>query len=72
VVNDHRGLGKGMSATTPKRHEFQTEVRQLLDLMIHSLYSHEDIFLRELAEQVAKDRRVAEDRRRGKPSRRRT
>jgi HSP90 family molecular chaperone len=61
-----------MSATTPKRHEFQTEVRQLLDLMIHSLYSHEDIFLRELAEQVAKDRRVAEDRRRGKPSRRRT
>ena len=37
-----------MSATTPERHEFQTEVRQLLDLMIHSLYSHKDIFLREL------------------------
>ena len=34
--------------TTPERHEFQTEVRQLLDLMIHSLYSHKDIFLREL------------------------
>jgi molecular chaperone HtpG len=30
------------------RHEFQTEVRELLDLMIHSLYSHKDIFLREL------------------------
>jgi len=27
---------------------FQTEVRQLLDLMIHSLYSDKDIFLREL------------------------
>ena len=37
-----------MSTTAPERHEFQTEVRQLLDLMIHSLYSHKDIFLREL------------------------
>ena len=36
-----------MSDTT-QRHEFQTEVRELLDLMIHSLYSHKDIFLREL------------------------
>jgi molecular chaperone HtpG len=33
---------------TGQRHEFQTEVRELLDLMIHSLYSHKDIFLREL------------------------
>jgi len=33
---------------TPVRHEFQTEVRQLLDLMVHSLYSHKDVFLREL------------------------
>ena len=44
----NNGLGKEMSAITPERHEFQTEVRQLLDLMIHSLYSHKDIFLREL------------------------
>ena len=27
---------------------FQTEVKQLLHLMIHSLYSHPEIFLREL------------------------
>ena len=31
-----------------ERHEFQAEVRELLDLMVHSLYSHKDIFLREL------------------------
>ena len=36
--------------TPPSRETlgFQTEVRQLLHLMIHSLYSHREIFLREL------------------------
>jgi molecular chaperone HtpG len=32
----------------PESHPFQAEVSQVLHLVIHSLYSHKEIFLREL------------------------
>src|SRR3954468_12250291 len=40
---------KGLEVTTPiEPLEFQSEARQLLQLMIHSIYSNKDTFLREL------------------------
>ena len=37
-----------MSEVQAETHQFQTEAKQLLKLMIHSLYSNREIFLREL------------------------
>jgi molecular chaperone HtpG len=46
---DHPGQTQGGASTGGREtHGFQAEVRELLKLMIHSLYSHREIFLREL------------------------
>jgi molecular chaperone HtpG len=37
-----------MSTSTPEKHEFQAEVKQVLDIVVHSLYTDRDIFIREL------------------------
>ena len=37
-----------MSTQTPERHEFQAEVKQVLDIVVHSLYTDKEIFVREL------------------------
>jgi molecular chaperone HtpG len=42
-------IGRTRTMTeTAERHEFQAEVKELLGLVVHSLYSNKDIFLREL------------------------
>jgi molecular chaperone HtpG len=37
-----------MSTPTVEKHTFQAEIQQLLDLVVHSLYTDKEIFLREL------------------------
>src|SRR3954466_13350660 len=37
-----------MSTAAPQKFEFQAEIKQLLDIVVHSLYTEKEIFVREL------------------------
>lgn len=41
------------AAAAPERLQFKTELKQLLDLIVHSLYTKKEIFLRELVSNAA-------------------
>src|SRR6187399_2683 len=44
----HYGEGRSLMNARVEQLEFQAEARQLLQLMVHSIYSNKDSFLREL------------------------
>jgi molecular chaperone HtpG len=48
MESEHKTRPNPEPAGARETHGFQAEVRELLKLMIHSLYSHREIFLREL------------------------
>jgi molecular chaperone HtpG len=52
--SDQEGdMAKSAKKTTAQPHEFQAEVAKLLQLMVHSVYSDRDVFLRELISNAA-------------------
>ncbi len=42
-----------MSTAAPQKFEFQAEIKQLLDIVVHSLYTEKEIFVRELVSNAA-------------------
>src|SRR5204863_9007080 len=38
---------------TTEKHQFQAEIQQLLDIVVHSLYTDKEIFVRELISNAA-------------------
>lgn len=47
------GATTGQSSSSQEQHEFQADVARLLHLMVHSIYSDREIFLRELISNAA-------------------
>ena len=48
-----RTAKKSAASAGPEAHQFQAEVAKLLHLMVHSVYSDRDVFLRELVSNAA-------------------
>jgi len=46
--NDFQKEGETMTETHTTKFEFKAETKKLLDILVHSLYTSKDIFLREL------------------------
>lgn len=46
-------MNEAVQTHQPQTHRFQAEVTQVLDIVVHSLYTHREIFLRELISNAA-------------------
>ena len=53
MSDEHAPQESATTAEQPERHEFTAEVGRLLNLVVHSLYSDREIFLRELVANAA-------------------
>ncbi len=53
IFNSYTKEKSGVKKMTTETREFQAEVKKLLDIVIHSLYTEKDIFLRELISNAA-------------------
>ena len=42
-----------MPTSAPETHQFQAEIKQLLDILVHSVYTSKDVFIRELISNAA-------------------
>jgi len=48
ICDKNEGETMTQEKTTSKKYKFKAEVKQLLDILVHSLYTHREIFVREL------------------------
>ena len=48
LISEGSGCGNTVGILDMEQKQFKAESKRLLDLMIHSIYTHKEIFLREL------------------------